>query len=92
MQGRLKLFTGNSTSVAEDSHLGDKQALLSEARHVKAFENYFFPFFFCYNGLSIKKQKKKETVCVAYFDETDIEIECCTHGWFKLLDCKEFFI
>lgn len=46
MQGRLKLFTGNSTSVAEDSHLGDKQALLSEARHVKAFENYFFPFFF----------------------------------------------
>lgn len=62
MQGRLKLFTGNSTSVAEDSHLGDKQALLSEARHVKAFENYFFPFFFfffCYNGLSIKKTKKE---------------------------------
>lgn len=51
MWGRLKSFTGNSTSVTEHCHLGDKQALLSEGRHVKAFEN---DFCFSYNGLSIK--------------------------------------
>lgn len=88
MRGQLKSLTGNSSSGAEHCHLGDKQALLSETSHVKAFENNFS---LSCNGLSVKKKKKeRQTVYVAHFDESNIETECWIHSWFKLLDYKQF--